>query len=186
MLLPETELIAAARAGSLPAFAQLVALHQKGVRAFLAVRVETPHDADDLAQEVFLIAHRRIAELDAAQPLGPWLRTVAHYLLLNHRRKKAKQPVSATDALREFADETLAVAEAGPDDEERFVALQQCLEQLDAPARELIQLRYQQGLGLAELAERLRRKHSALTMALHRLRQLLRACIEQRLEGSPG
>ena len=176
----ETQLIAAARAGSLPAFARLVAMHQKGVRAFLAVRLESAHDADDLAQEVFLIAHRRIGELDASQSLGPWLRTVAHHLLMNHRRKKARHPMTALDALGDLADDALAAAVVSSKEEERLTALQGCMEKLDGPARELIELRYRDSLGLADLAQRFQRKHSALTMALHRLRQALRECVEQR------
>ena len=98
MTLDEPELIRKAQAGDLEAFARLVAMHQKSVRACVAVRVTTPHDAEDIAQEVFLIAHRKLAGLDASQPLGPWLRTVAFFLLKNHLRKIQRSPVSAVSA----------------------------------------------------------------------------------------
>lgn len=45
----------------------------------------------------------------------------------------------------------------------------------------MLRMRYEEDLPLAEIGARLNRKHSALTMALHRLRQSLRDCVEQQL-----
>ncbi len=181
MNLDEPELIRSAQQGDLEAFARLVALHQKSVRACVAVRVQTPHDADDIAQEVFLIAHRKLREIDAAQPLGPWLRTVAFYLLRNHQRKLQRSPIEARESIAELADTALLEEQSRGDDEERLAAMHVCLGKLEAPARDLIRLRYEEGLSLQEIGARLQRKHSALTMALHRLRQSLRDCVEQRM-----
>lgn len=181
MTLDEPELIRKAQGGDLEAFARLVALHQKAVRACVAVRATTPHDADDIAQEVFLIAHRKLGELDASQPLGPWLRTVAIFLLRNHQRKIQRSPVSAVEHIAELADHAL-VEESNDDlDVARMAAMQTCLGKLDAGARDLVRLRYEEDLPLADIGARLNRKHSALTMALHRLRQTLRDCVEAQL-----
>lgn len=181
MNLDEPELIRKAQAGDLESFAKLVALHQKSVRACVAVRVNSPHDADDIAQEVFLTAHRRLKELDGSQSLGPWLRTVAFYILKNHQRKLQRSPIDAMEEIGHLAD--TALLDEGPDDhdEARMAAMQHCLSQLEAPARDLIRLRYEEELPLHEIGARLNRKHSALTMALHRLRQNLRDCVEARL-----
>lgn len=181
MTLDEPELIREAQRGDLEAFARLVALHQKSVRACVAVRVDTPHDADDIAQEVFLIAHRKLVELDASQPLGPWLRTVAFFLLKNHQRKIQRSPVSAVEHIEALADHALIAESHDDNDEARMAAMQLCLGKLDTSARELVRLRYEEEMPLAEIGARLNRKHSALTMALHRLRLTLRDCVEQRL-----
>lgn len=181
MILDEPELIRKAQGGDLEAFARLVAMHQKSVRACVAVRVATPHDADDIAQEVFLIAHRKLVELKSDEPLGPWLRTVAFFLLKNHQRKIQRSPVSAVEHISELADRTLTEEEADDTDEARMAAMHHCLGKLEGPAREMVRLRYEEGLPLAEIGARLNRKHSALTMALHRLRQSLRDCVEQQM-----
>lgn len=181
MTLDEPELIRKAQGGDLEAFARLVAMHQKSVRACVAVRVNTPHDADDIAQEVFLIAHRKLGELDAGQPLGPWLRTVAIFLLRNHQRKIQRSPVSAVEHIAELADKALIEETHDDRDEARLAAMQICLGKLEAGAREMLRMRYEEDLPLAEIGTRLNRKHSALTMALHRLRQSLRDCVEQQL-----
>ncbi|MBX7211033.1 MAG: sigma-70 family RNA polymerase sigma factor [Verrucomicrobiaceae bacterium] len=181
MMLDETDLIRKAQQGDLEAFARLVALHQKAVRACVAVRAGTPHDADDIAQEVFLVAHRKLRELDAGQPLGPWLRTVAIYLLRNHQRKIQRSPVSAVAQIADLADQALIEEPRDDLDEARMAAMHICLGKLESGARDLVRLRYEEDLPLAEIGARLNRKHSALTMALHRLRQSLRDCVEQQL-----
>ncbi len=181
MTLDEPELIRKAQAGDLESFARLVAMHQKSVRACVAVRVATPHDADDIAQEVFLIAHRKLFELSADQPLGPWLRTVAFFLLKNHQRKIQRSPVTAVAHIADLADEALIAETHDDKDEARMAAMHECLGKLDSTAREMVRLRYEEDMPLAEIGARLNRKHSALTMALHRLRLSLRDCVEQRL-----
>lgn len=181
MTLDEPDLIRKAQQGDLESFARLVAMNQKSVRACVAVRVATPHDADDIAQEVFLIAHRKLGELDASQPLGPWLRTVAIFLLRNHQRKIQRSPVSAVEHIAELADQTIREELHDDKDEARLAAMQECLGKLEGPAREMVRMRYEEDLPLAEIGARLNRKHSALTMALHRLRLSLRDCVEQKL-----
>ncbi|RPH39114.1 MAG: RNA polymerase sigma factor, partial [Planctomycetota bacterium] len=52
----EADLIAKAQRGSTEAFSGLVLLHQSRVRAFVSRFVREDDVADDLAQEVFIIA----------------------------------------------------------------------------------------------------------------------------------
>ena len=181
MILDESELIRKAQSGDLESFAKLVALHQKSVRACVAVRVNSAHDADDIAQEVFLTAHRRLHELDASQSLGPWLRTVAFFLLKNHLRKLQRSPIHAVEEITLLADNALIQEESDDRDEARMAAMQHCLGKLEEPARNLIRMRYEEDLPVQEIGTRLQRKHSALTMALHRLRQSLRDCVAAQL-----
>jgi RNA polymerase sigma-70 factor (ECF subfamily) len=186
VILDESELIRKAQTGDLESFAKLVALHQKSVRACVSVRVNSPHDADDIAQEVFLTAHRRLHELDAGQSLGPWLRTVAFFILKNHLRKLQRSPVHAVEEITQLADTALIQEDPDDRDEARMAAMQHCLGKLEAPARDLIRLRYEEDLSLQEIGTRLNRKHSALTMALHRLRQSLKDCVAaQLMEAKP-
>ncbi len=48
-------------------------------------------DADDLAQEVFLIMWRRWPDYDAARPLRPWLAGIAFRVAYNHRDRIARE-----------------------------------------------------------------------------------------------
>jgi RNA polymerase sigma-70 factor (ECF subfamily) len=164
----------------LKAFEQIVTAHESAVRAFIAVRLDDPFEAHDLAQEVFLILWRKLEEIDLEQPLRPWLLAVAANLIRKHRRKSRAVPMGGPDAVLDLLDDRLEHGEAleGP----VFAALEHCLGKLDESARQLIGWRYLDGLDIREIGGRVGSGHSAVTMKLHRLRALLSDCIRGQLE----
>ncbi len=176
----ERQLVEAAQQGDAGAFAALVDRHHRGVRACLVARMHDPHEAEDLAQEVFVTAFRRFGEFDPARPLAPWLRSIAVNLLRNHWRKFRAQAVGGSAELAELVDERIA-ADCGPAREPLLhAALRDCLERMDGPARELLHRRYGEEESVRDLAQRLQRGYSALTMQLHRLREILAECIARK------
>lgn len=177
----ETVLIRAAQRGDLSAFGALVERHQGSVRACLAVRMNHAPDAEDLAQEALLIAFRKLPQIDPTLPLAPWLRGIALNLLANYRRKFRAIPIGLNDELQGLLDARLDMDLHAGRESERMHALRECLEELDGPTRSLVRERYADGSTLEELAKRLGRKTSAVSMQLHRLRGLLADCIEHKL-----
>ena len=174
----ETPIIRAAQRGDIAAFTQLVERHHRSVRGCLAVRMNSAHDAEDLAQEVLLVAFKKLPGIDATLPLGPWLRGIAMHLLANYRRKFRAIPIGLNDELQSLVDARLDCVER---ESERMGALRECLESLDGPARSLVNERYADGATLDELAARTGRKPSAISMQLHRLRAVLAGCIQRKL-----
>jgi RNA polymerase sigma-70 factor, ECF subfamily len=174
----ETSLIRAAQRGDVTAFGALVERHHGSVRACLAVRMNSQHDAEDLTQETLIVAFRKLPGIDATLPLGPWLRGIAMNLLANHRRKFRAIPIGMNDELQSLIDARVEISDR---ESERMSALRECLETLDGPARALVNARYADGATLEELAARASRKPSAVSMQLHRLRGLLAECVENRL-----
>src|SRR2546421_3668956 len=71
-------------------------------------------DAEDLAQDVFLVTWRRWAEYDQSRPLRAWLAGIAFRLGKNHRkrsrRRETEELIDAVDPQSQ-ADERLASAE---------------------------------------------------------------------------
>jgi RNA polymerase sigma-70 factor (ECF subfamily) len=173
----ETALIRSAQRGDLAAFGALVERHHGSVRACLAVRMNCAHDAEDLAQESLLVAFRKLPGIDPTLPLGPWLRGIAMHLLANHRRKFRAVPIGMNEELQALIDARIEISDH---ESERMSALRECLETLDGPARALVNARYAEGATLDELAAQTRRKTSAISMQLHRLRGLLADCIQRR------
>lgn len=176
------EIVAQVLAGNVDAFGALVERHQLPVRAFMAARLADRHEAEDLAQEVFVIAYQKLAEYDPSRPLGAWLRGIAANVLRNHLRRRHETAPGELEGILE--------ARAAQIEEDRggaplVLALRQCLEGLAPHARELVERRYAHGQSLADLGRALAKQHSALTMALHRIRQQLKDCVERRL-GSLG
>jgi len=54
-------------------------------------------DVEDLAQEVFVIAHRRSASFDATRRPEPWLYGIARNVLRDHRRRAMQREVPTAE-----------------------------------------------------------------------------------------
>jgi len=180
-LVDKSQLIRDAQRGDLQAFTELVKRHQAQVRACLVVRMENRHEADDLAQEAFIVAFEKLGEFDADRPFGPWIRSVAFNLLRNHCRKNRPAAVGGSAELEALIDESVAARHPLPNESDRLAALRQCIQNLNESMSSLVQLRYREERSLAEVREALAIKHSTLTMRLHRLRAVLRQCVKRRL-----
>ena len=92
----DSALVARARLGDDPrAFEQLVRRHQGLVRAQLRRLLHGDHAAaDDLAQEVFLLAWQKLDQFRGDARFSTWLYRIAYTCFLQARRKK---PLSVDD-----------------------------------------------------------------------------------------
>ncbi len=168
---------------SLEAFALLVKEHQGAVRSFVTARIDDPFEAEDLAQETFLIAYRKLDEVDLSRPIRPWLCTIAGNLVKNYRRKRRAKPLSNSyDSILDLLDSEVESLDSSWHTTPVGEALEQCLGKLSEAARELVRLRYEESMGIAEIGNTTGGKHSAITMKLHRIRDQLRVCIETQLK----
>jgi RNA polymerase sigma-70 factor (ECF subfamily) len=175
-----------AKAGDRDAFSQLVRMHQAVVRAYVSAHVREAEAADDLAQEVFLRAFRR---LDAFQPpesgsMRPWLMGIARNLLLEHLRAPVRLQERTVVNLAALLDgRHLADDGQSPRDpleiERRIETLQRCVEKLAPAASALVWRHYFERRTLASLAAEEKKPESTLRMRLLRIREALRACIER-------
>ena len=167
-----------ARAGDRAAFSQLVRLHQAVVRAYLGAHLREGEAADDLAQEVFLRAFRRLDafQLPETGTMRPWLMGIARNLLLEHLRRpgrlEARVDPEATGEAGQVVRDPVEV-------ERRIEALQRCVDKLAPAAARLVWRHYFERRTLASLAAEENKQESALRMRLLRIREVLRACIEQ-------
>ena len=180
--LPDEDLIAAAKHGQLPAYGELVQRHQAGVRAFLAIRLSNPHEAEDLAQEAFVTAFRRLGEFRDGLAFAPWVRGIAFNLFRNHVRKHRPLAAGGADDLAALADARLAEKFSSEQESGLLGALEHCLRKLETADRLLLHRRYHDEATVAELAKSSGRGQSAVTMHLFRLRQALAACIQTQLQ----
>jgi len=89
----ERALAARAALGDAAAFAALVRAHQSRVRAFLLRLSSGNHAlADDLAQETFLEAFRKLAQYRGEGSFGGWLYRIAYTRFLMDRRARKEIP----------------------------------------------------------------------------------------------
>lgn len=99
--------IAAVVRGETDKFRLLVREYGLLVRGYLAARLPHQDDADDLAQEVFLIAFEKLDACDPERFL-PWLLGIARNQLRNHWRARTRRE----DALSRFREQVSGIIEA--------------------------------------------------------------------------
>ena len=140
----ERALAARAARGDAAAFAALVRAHQSRVRAFVLRLCSGDHAlADDLAQETFLEAFRKLGQYRAEGSLGGWLYRIAYTRFLMHRRTRKEEPSEA---------EPDAIATSEPGDMARL-DLERAMARLSAPERAALTLCYALGHSNEEASE---------------------------------
>src|SRR5262249_44429600 len=95
-------LVRRAQGGDRAAFDELVRTHFTTVYAFLIRMVGNPEDAEDLAQECFVRAHRFLAHWRGEAAFSSWLLRIALHLARDHHRSRASR--RPTRRFSELAD----------------------------------------------------------------------------------
>lgn len=154
------------------------ALAQPAVSAFITSVVRDFRDRDDVLQDVAVAVIESFSSYDAEYPFVPWAIGVAKNQVGLYVRKRRKD-------LLVFDDDTIAcLAVAIPDVAQKSSSelkfMTECLEGLESRARHLFQLRYQEDLKPAAIADRVGMTANSAAKALQRIRDRLRQCVERK------
>jgi len=161
----------------------LVREHQAGVRAFLRSMGVAPAWVDDLAQETFLVAYRKLDDREEGRDAGPWLRGIARRLAANELRKAGRRSRLIAEGLADLLIDQ-AESDWGRASEEWIEAMRSCLRELPEAGRELLVRRYADGEPAESIAARMRIRADALRQKLLRLRQVVKGCVERKMGGA--
>jgi RNA polymerase sigma-70 factor (ECF subfamily) len=175
----ELQLVERCRNGELGAFEELYRAHS-GRLFSLAVRMlGNPADAEDMLQDIFLSAHRKLESYRGEAALGTWLYRLAMNQILDHVRSRAARTGQLTDGL----DDATVLADAGGHKlADRAIAridLERALLELPEGCRAAFVLHDVEGLEHREVSEVLGIAEGTSKSQVHkarlRLRGLLRA-----------
>jgi RNA polymerase sigma-70 factor, ECF subfamily len=165
-------LVRASQAGDTDAFGQLFDRYHDVVFRFVLYRLGDRPAAEDLTQETFVRAFRRIASVSyQGRDIGAWFVTIARNLVLDHVKSSRYRLESATP---EIADVAPAASSARPGPEAEVIAgathaeLLKCVARLGEDQQECIALRFLQGLSVAETAAVMGRNEGAVKALQHR------------------
>jgi RNA polymerase sigma-70 factor (ECF subfamily) len=148
------------------------------LRPFIARRVRSPSDVDDVVQEVFLRMQRGIEGLRDDERFGPWVYQVARSAIADHHRAALRHGLTAQAQASVPADE--APAPEPEDETEQIVAtyLAPFIAMLSSPYREALTLTELEGLTQKEAAVMLGISVSGMKSRVQRGREHLRAALE--------
>jgi RNA polymerase sigma-70 factor (ECF subfamily) len=158
-------LIRSAAGGDARAFAALHARYAAMVHAILLARLP-PSDAEDQVQEVFLIAWKKLAQLDDASRFAAWLGAIARNRAVDWYRRR--RPTEALD------DALVASGGASSSDVAEAQQVVAAIHGLPEAYRETLVMRLCEGMSGAEIAELTGLEPGSVRINLHRGMKLLR------------
>lgn len=169
-----------ARDGDPDAFRVLLDRYKRMVFSLTNRFGDTPPDAEDLAQDVFLKAYRQLDRLRDPEQFASWLYGIA----LNHCRDYAKNVRRETYAFSATDENDWEVPGSHPrqdtalEHDEVSQHLWHALDQLSPTYATPFLLKYRDGMTYQAMADRMDLSVSALKVRVHRARKKLRALMD--------
>jgi RNA polymerase sigma-70 factor (ECF subfamily) len=145
------------------------------LRRFIGRRVNDPHAADDITQDVLLRVQTQLDALPAGDKLPAWVFAVARNAVIDHYRARAVRNHADISGVEPAAD--TSEAERQQTIRDLTPCLTRMVEQLPEPYREAMKLAHGDGLSQQEVAERLAISLSGAKSRVQRARRQLREMI---------
>ena len=182
-------LIRQAQAGDLRAFEELVVIYQDKIVTLSYYLTGNQADAQDLAQEVFVLAYTKLGSFRQEADLGTWLHRITVNTWSNmKRRQKFSNQVSLDDPVRteegEFTRTVVSNDQEGDpagayEDKELQESVRQALQNLPEEYRIVLVLREIEEYSYNDIAKITQSSPGTVRSRLSRARQALREEILQ-------
>jgi RNA polymerase sigma-70 factor (ECF subfamily) len=180
-MLTDAELVRHALKGRQEAFREIVVRFERPIYSLVARMVQDPALAEDLAQEVFIKAFRRLDTYDPQRKLSSWLFKIAHNTTIDHLRRHAPETVPLEAEKDDDRGGLAAVlSDAGSENpaaaaERRDMAraLERAVARLRPEYRESVVMFYLEGASYQEICEATGLPLGTVKTNLHRARKEL-------------
>ncbi len=187
---PDHELVAEVRHGSDSAFAELYARYNGRIRAYVLGMVSDRDRAEDVTQEVFIAALRRLRKTGSEIAFKPWIYEIARNACIDEfRRNRRSQEVPLEmdeqdgSVERPLSAPPVTEVETAVEGKQRLADLRGAFHGLSKNHHRLIVLRELEGRSYGEIAERMGMSHPAVESTLFRARRRLREEYEELVSG---
>ncbi|MGC2400858.1 MAG: sigma-70 family RNA polymerase sigma factor [Acidobacteriaceae bacterium] len=168
--------VAAARDGDRAAFGQLYERYARMIHGVLLAKVPVS-DVDDLVQDVFIKALRRLSTLRETGSFGAWLAVIARNVARDYHRRTVPEEPLTDDA----SDRGIQCGVCSDDHDGPAAAVLDAIVSLPDAYRETLILRLVEGMNGPEIAARTGLTPGSVRVNLHRGMEQLRA----KLSGYP-
>jgi RNA polymerase sigma-70 factor, ECF subfamily len=180
--LDDARLVAMTLEGTQEAFGEIVRRYERPVWSLVLRMVRDEAVAEELAQDVFWKAYQALASYQQGRKFSSWLFKIAHNATIDHLRRRRPSILSLDAA----ADDEAPLGERLPDEGARTPeeqagntdlgeALAAAVEALRPEYREIVLLRFHQGLAYQEVADVTGLPLGTVKTYLHRARKELAA-----------
>jgi RNA polymerase sigma factor (sigma-70 family) len=185
----EQELIEAARVGDDRAFEELYARYRERIDVFIRGRIRDQARAEDVGQEVFISALRRLRSSDQEIAFKPWIYEIAKNACIDeHRRSQRRHEVSldADGELSSGHGALLSIAPTPPaavESKQKLDDLRSAFGGLSKSHHQLLVMREFEGLSYDEIGRRMGMSRQVVESALFRARRKLGVEYEELASG---
>jgi len=162
--------VGAARDGDRAAFGRLYHRYARMVHGVLLAKVPLG-EVDDLVQDAFMMALRRLSTLRETGSFGAWLAAIARNLANDYHRRSVPEDQLTDDTSDNFS----ACGNTRGDHEGPATEILEAVRSLPDAYRETLILRLVEGMTGPEIAARTGMTHGSVRVNLHRGMQQLRA-----------
>ena len=164
-------------------FAQTILEDQHKLIAYVLARGGGHQVAEDVVQDVLALAVERMETFRDTDHVRAWCREAAHRTFLAHLRRNNRQPVAIDHETLDLLDPHFQKLD-GINGSAALEALQHCLSKISPGARQIVDVRYQQGLTGQSLADAVGRKFNTVYSTLARTHRALADCVRRQLRGA--
>lgn len=168
----DVDAIDAVLAGNRERFSELIERYQTAVYATALGFTKEPHRAEDLAQEVFVQAFSMLKQLREKERFLPWLLQIARNKAMRETKKSAGRREQAI-----LEDQEPSPARHLENEQERTAGVLSLIEQLPEAYRDVLRMKYQQGLSCKEIAQHEGVAIGTITSRLTRAVSILRTAL---------
>jgi len=166
------EMVRAAQAGDREAFGRLVARYERSVYVTVLRRLGNHAEAQELCQEVFMQALRKLDQLHEPACFAGWLRSIAVRMAINRgMRRSAQVPTDSSFLEASCVDRQTPLGTILA--RERDVQVRRGLRRLKAADRATLVAFYFHGRSLVEMSDQFRSPVGTIKRRLHVARKRL-------------
>jgi RNA polymerase sigma-70 factor (ECF subfamily) len=182
--------VAQALAGDRDAFRVLVERHSRALFRLAYRMTGNEQDAEEVVQDTFLRAHRRLDRFEQRSNFGTWLYRIAVNCSLDLRRKRRPEIEHREPEDAEGSEAVAKVASTAPAPDRLLLSaelgthVRKALLELSAMERAAFVLRHFEGLSIEEIGESLGLRTSATKNTVFRAVQKLRRALEPHVKPS--
>lgn len=165
--------------------ARLMLKQRMELTAYIQSIVRDIHMAEDVFQDVCVKAIKHYETFKDSLHLTKWTRRVARNGAIDSLRRKENQTLVLNEEALELLERDWPTEDesASP---RAIEALRGCMGKMTPYSREILRLRYMEGLPGTQVAETLNRKVDTIYKALTRIHMGLRDCVKRQLTGREG
>jgi RNA polymerase sigma-70 factor, ECF subfamily len=158
-------------------FFQLFMNSQKSLYAYILSSVHNFNDANDILQETATVLWQNFDKFDRKTNFLAWAISIARNMIRNYFKMRKKSRLQYDDDLVQTIDAVMVDSLDG--DNVRIESLKKCYEKLTDSSRQLIKMRYENGMTIKAIASHFGRPLEGMYKYMARLQDSLLQCIEK-------